>query len=119
MPYGFIALGKFGFVVFKFFPFDLLSYILPVFFLQWFCFGLSSEIIKNFNSLNNAMLLPLIGFLVSLFIFDFIHFTKSFYYNFKYLRLIEISIKEMSILKTSNELLGGKIISIGVFFYFI
>jgi len=118
MPLGLMALGRFGYFAFRFFPFDFFAYFVTIFFIQWFCFGLTSEILENFDLTYNGLLLPSIGLGVSLFLFDFVHFSKSFYYNFKYRGLVSLSYRELVNLKTINEICGGKLISILVFFIF-
>jgi hypothetical protein len=118
IPYGFMAMGSMGILLYKNFPFDLFVFCLSTIFVQWFCFGLSAEILVNFEYSINGLFLPTLGLIISLFVFDFIHFNKSLFFNLKYLWLLDYSKNEVCQLKSLNEYLGGKAIAFFVFMAF-
>lgn len=118
IPLGFHIFGKYGFYLFRIIPFEFATIILLSFVLQWFCFGLTSEILLENNIISKGFLLPTFGFITSLFIFDFIHFNKSLYYNFKYINILNVSEIKKLYLNNLNELLGGKIFIIIIFLFF-
>lgn len=118
IPFGFMMLGSLGIILYKKFPFDLFVFSLSTIFIQWFCFGFSAEVLNDFGYSINGLFLPSIGLLISLFIFDFIHFNKSLFYNYKYIFLINIIWKKNCLIKSINEYLGGKVFPLLVFLNF-